>query len=481
MNVITMAILRQLHSGLLSLCLLACFLFVSSQQQQIGFLNAPEDTETLNGQDVTFHCTVLHLERTHFVLWYRGNMPLTNGSHVLREPHRYVVKGNPPLGQYDLEIRDVSLSDDANYFCVVHQAGREFPVLSSDPARLEILSIPDEKYPTCKPLEKATYKVGERIRLTCKSERGNPPVMLTWNRANRAIHSKVTQDDTVIGYRHLHYDTTITAADHDATFQCKMTTTAAKVTIQRSCSLGPLDVLYKPQVSVQASPKTAVAEETVSLFCDVSANPAPRQYKWSFSKPIDPNQLTYSRNNQQLEIAAAVANNKTTITCNATNSEGSALAHFTLIVMDPNSVDSTSNPTLLLNGATKPPKAASPDDTFDLKPEVLAVIAGTLALIVLVLILLILVTCRCTLQQNKSSPPPPPHPVIYGAPELFYDQGSVYFEPKDRISIRDMPTLMRPAPWHRTVGVQVPYVEDEDSTYEEIGQDWDEGTVELRI
>ena len=201
--------------------------------------------------------------------------------------------------------------------------------------------------------------------------------------------------------------------------------------------------------------------------------------------------------------------------CNATNSQGSGHARYVLLVSDQQSLSQTvtSNPDVLADGGTKPPKSASSDNSgyFDLKPEVLAVIAGTIALIILVLILLILVTCRCTLQQNKSSPPPPPHPVIYGGPELFYDQGSVYFEPKDRISVRDMPTLMRPAPWHRTVGVQVPHMEEEDSTYEgdrtrlgwrnggikninertfnfhshlertKFWQDWDEGTMELQI
>ena len=469
---------------------LLVFVAYVSAQQPIGFLVAPEDTTTLAGTDVTFYCTVLNLNPSiHSVLWYRNSMPMTNGSNVLQEllsePHRFFVMVNQGTGQYNLVIRDVSLSDDANYYCAVHQHGREYPILSSDPARLEIHKIPDENFPMCRPLEKATYRVGEKIRLTCISERGNPPVMLTWNRGTRAIHSKVTQDDTVIGYRHLHYDLTITAGEQGATFQCKMTTTAASANFQRSCSLGPLEVLSKPTVSVQSSPDNVVATETVSLFCDASANPAPNTFKWTFSKPIDPKRLTYHRNNQQLDIVTSLTDNQTSIMCNATNSQGSGHARYVLLVSDQQSLSQTvtSNPDVLVDGGTKPPKSASSDNSgyFDLKPEVLAVIAGTIALIILVLILLILVTCRCTLQQNKSSPPPPPHPVIYGGPELFYDQGSVYFEPKDRISVRDMPTLMRPAPWHRTVGVQVPHMEEEDSTYEEIGQDWDEGTVELRI
>ena len=482
-SVLTMAY-RCLH------LLLVCAITYTSAQS-LGFLKPPEDTTSLTGTDVTMFCTVMNLQPSQSVLWYKGNIPLTNGSNVLSESpsdrSRFFVLANSARGEYNLVIRAVSLSDDARYECVVHQQGR--PVLSSDPARLEVHKIPDQSFPRCIPLEKASYRVGEKIRLTCISERGNPPVSLSWNHGNRAIHTKVTQDDTVIGYRHLHYDLTVTQSDHGATYQCKMTTSAASSTFQRSCSLGPLQVDYKPQVSVQISPHNVVAEHMVSLFCDAPANPTANKFKWTFSRPIDESRKTYSRNNQQLDIRATLADNQTSVTCNATNGVGSTQGHVTLHVIDPTTLPPskpTSNPEQNnASGRTPIPKGKSSDHSdgtvFDLKPEVLAVIAGTLALIVLVLVLLVLVTCRCTLQQNKtSSPPPPPHPVIYGAPELYYDQGSVYFEPKDRISIRDMPTLMRPSPWHRTVGTQVPYMEEEE-TYEEIGQDWDEGTVEMRI
>ena len=97
-----------------------------------------------------------------------------------------------------------------------------------------------------------------------------------------------------------------------------------------------------------------------------------------------------------------------------------------------------------------------------------------------VLVVLVVITCRCRPQSPKTVSQMPQ--MIYGqyGPSSVqgWEQGSIYFEPKDRISVRDMPSWQRPAPWHRSVAVQVPWIEE--PPYEEIGQNWDEGmTLEI--
>ena len=459
---------------------------VSQSQSEPSFISQPIERTVLEGDDVTFYCIIDNLLPSHDVSWYRGGIRISTGVTVdpslTQVVDRFSIEGNEDQGEYNLKITEVALADDIDYYCKV-TASSGFN-LESDHARLEVHHVPPNKYPGCFPLSKESFVAGETITLTCQSERGNPPVMLKWLRKEQ--HLSAHLDDSQNGYRSLDYEFTIGPENHGDIFQCKMESSAANTYIRRSCSLGPLNVLFPPAKPIlETTPKIIAADQEIELSCKTDANPTPL-YTWSFSNNFDQRRITYTENGQSILFTTELSDNGTAITCNATNEYGTNQSK-TLLNFNPTQTKpvygTTPSQTLKPNDDNSDQPHKPQTDTSNnvvLKPEILAIVASTLTLILLVLIILIVITCRCRPQNPKTVNQMPQ--MIYGqyGPTSVqgWEQGSIYFEPRDRISVRDMPTWQRPTPWHRNVAVQVPWVEE--PPYEEIGQNWDEGmTLEI--
>ncbi|NXS54556.1 KIRR1 protein, partial [Brachypteracias leptosomus] len=98
---------------------------------QTRFVEEPEDQTVVAGQRIVLSCVVLNY--SGIVQWTKDGLALGMGQGLKAWP-RYRVVGTAESGQYNLEIRQAELSDDAVYECQATEAA-----LRSRRARLTVL------------------------------------------------------------------------------------------------------------------------------------------------------------------------------------------------------------------------------------------------------------------------------------------------------------------------------------------------------
>ncbi|XP_066030962.1 kin of IRRE-like protein 1 isoform X5 [Chamaea fasciata] len=99
---------------------------------QTRFVEEPEDQTVVAGQRIVLSCVVLNY--SGIVQWTKDGLALGMGQGLKAWP-RYRVVGTADSGQYNLEISQAELSDDAVYECQATEAA-----LRSRRARLTVLS-----------------------------------------------------------------------------------------------------------------------------------------------------------------------------------------------------------------------------------------------------------------------------------------------------------------------------------------------------
>ncbi|XP_030847636.1 kin of IRRE-like protein 2 [Strongylocentrotus purpuratus] len=495
---------NNLNVLLVSKALIMLHLALGALCQTAQFTVQPRPVAVLEGRAATMDCSISNLNARHVVLWYRGGILLSNGTAIVGHQlnaTRYSIMVNTNSGQYNLHIRSVSKSDDHSYLCAVQSisaAGVAVEVLRSRSARLEIYHLPDRKrFPLCEPLTKLNYTEGEFVTILCKSERANPPVTLKWTR-NGILISQVEIDDTVTtGYRTLRHRFQADASLNGASFECHASSEADD-TYAEHCVLDGLNILYKPRVSLDKINEAVHADEEFVFQCIADANPEPSHYFWKRSPEIPAERVKFSQDKTQMMINPRDIDNGTLITCNVSNAIGSLSSSLLMIVQPvivetttPKSNDSTVV-TIRPKTSTdippyKPDVGSSASETVPLSPEILAIIIGIIGLLILIVLVITLgYLCRCFPVQHKGSYDNSVYGSTFGPnygpnERPIWDQTSIYFEPKDHL--RELNTWQRThrPVWQRNVSVQVPHVEEEDPPYQEIGQDWDDGTYTMQI
>ncbi|NXF13710.1 KIRR1 protein, partial [Smithornis capensis] len=110
---------------------------------QTRFVEEPEDQTVVAGQRIVLSCVVLNY--SGIVQWTKDGLALGMGQGLKAWP-RYRIVGTADSGQYNLEISDAELSDDAVYECQATEAA-----LRSRRARLTVLSKESPPWPSCHP------------------------------------------------------------------------------------------------------------------------------------------------------------------------------------------------------------------------------------------------------------------------------------------------------------------------------------------
>ncbi|POI20307.1 hypothetical protein CIB84_015946 [Bambusicola thoracicus] len=103
-----------------------------SPAAQTRFVEEPEDQTVVAGQRIVLSCVVLNY--SGIVQWTKDGLALGMGQGLKAWP-RYRIVGTADSGQYNLEISDAELSDDAVYECQATEAA-----LRSRRAKLTVLS-----------------------------------------------------------------------------------------------------------------------------------------------------------------------------------------------------------------------------------------------------------------------------------------------------------------------------------------------------
>ncbi|XP_077976933.1 uncharacterized protein LOC144432565 [Glandiceps talaboti] len=291
------------------------------------FYIQPNDTTVTEGGTATFDCVVHNVTCFGcYLAWSKGSttelliLVYGNGTFVrvvsdsLR--NRLSITGNSSLGEYNLNIVNVTKEDEDKYQCVWYKPTGTF----SDFATLTVLVPPSKHFPECL-AEPATINLteGTNITLLCRSEGANPQVELEWT----DITPRVNNTTVII-------NSSITALaqwalsryDNGKQFECIQSGHSA-FGDPRTCRVNPLNVWYRPSVTIEPSSVTTDLGSGVNFTCCFDANPEPI-VKWYINDvEVEDPDIIRANNTINYELRPiGIEHNNTNVTCTVQNSIG---------------------------------------------------------------------------------------------------------------------------------------------------------------
>nr|XP_006821762.1 PREDICTED: obscurin-like [Saccoglossus kowalevskii] len=91
-----------------------------------NFTSSPVDAKIVEGNTLTLRCSVENKEGS--VIWSKDNVDISTDHTVTNGDSRYSIRGNSDNGRYNLQIRDVALSDEGYYECRVTAADNSLEI-----------------------------------------------------------------------------------------------------------------------------------------------------------------------------------------------------------------------------------------------------------------------------------------------------------------------------------------------------------------
>lgn len=239
---------------------------------QTRFSQEPADQTVVAGQRAVLPCVLLNY--SGIVQWTKDGLALGMGQGLKAWP-RYRVVGSADAGQYNLEITDAELSDDASYECQATEAA-----LRSRRAKLTVLIPPEETRIDGGPV--ILLQAGTPYNLTCRAFNAKPAATIIWFRDGTQQEGAVTSTELLKDGKR---ETTIsqlliepTDLDIGRVFTCRSMNEAIPNGKETSIEL---DVHHPPTVTLSIEPQTVLEGERVIFTCQATANPEILGYRWA--------------------------------------------------------------------------------------------------------------------------------------------------------------------------------------------------------
>ncbi|KAL9915607.1 nephrin isoform X2 [Glossina fuscipes] len=309
----------------LTFTLLAGFSLCASQSPPVQkFRVTPHDLQILEGTDTLLRCEVAN--RAGQVQWTKDGFAL-GFSAVIHGFPRYSVLVDAANGIYNLQIKNASLEDDAEYQCQVGPAAGN-PAIRAN-AKLSIVAAPSsiaiDGY-----AQNAKVEIIEKQNLTlkCIAQNANPAAELLWNRDNTplvAIQARVEVTET--SAKRFTTISTITlqpTADDDyKDFSCEAKHKALPPDVPMRSTV-QLSVLYPPGTPFfegYSQGETLRRGQNVKISCRSRGGNPPAQLIWyKNGLPISSPQRTSGRLSENVySFVAEEQDDGANLVCEAKN------------------------------------------------------------------------------------------------------------------------------------------------------------------
>ncbi|XP_059045852.1 irregular chiasm C-roughest protein-like [Achroia grisella] len=312
-------------------CVVFCLLVncVSGLNEQ-KFAIEPQDQSAVVGSRVILPCRVV--SKAGQLQWTKDDFGL--GTHrFLTGYDRYKMIGSDDEGDYSLDIREVTLEDDALYQCQVSSGPRGEQAIRSRYARLIVLMPPQPPKILQGPILESIED--REVNLECVSVGGKPAAEITWVDNDGGVLTQgvtYTIEPMSDGRRYtarsvLHFRPR--RHHHNQTITCQAQNTADRA--YRATTIR-LQVQYAPKVRMfikSGAAKGQIQEgDTLVMGCQGSANPNNLTYKWY----INNNQIVGTTNNELVLMNISRKHNDATIRCEVYNAVGKSAESKTLEV-----------------------------------------------------------------------------------------------------------------------------------------------------
>ncbi|ESP03648.1 hypothetical protein LOTGIDRAFT_171177 [Lottia gigantea] len=258
-------------------------LFISKGSSLQRFIVEPENTNAIQGSTIILKCTVS--DRRGDVQWTKDKFALGIDRNLQWYP-RYSMIGRDTqigsgrkLGEYNLQIVDVELSDDAIYQCQVG-ATENVSGIRSKTAKLNILLPPDAPMIDGGPMLELVK--GRPTNVSCRALNGKPASDVSWyindERVRETYTRKITKEDgkrvDTIGIVTLN----VTKSDAGKKIKCYVQNEAMTDPYFVSATI---DVQFVPEVQMSLNSSEHVREHDFLRFsCSGLANPPTITWKW---------------------------------------------------------------------------------------------------------------------------------------------------------------------------------------------------------
>ncbi|NXG51000.1 KIRR1 protein, partial [Psilopogon haemacephalus] len=239
---------------------------------QTRFVEEPEDQTVVAGQRIVLSCVVLNY--SGIVQWTKDGLALGMGQGLKAWP-RYRIVGTADSGQYNLEISEAELSDDAVYECQATEAA-----LRSRRAKLTVLIPPED--PTIDGAPEILLRAGSPYNLTCRARSAKPAATIVWYRDGLQQDGAITTTEVLADGKR---ETTTsqlainpTDLDIGRVFSCRSANDAIPAGKE---TFVKLNVHHPPTVTLSIQPQTVQEGERVVFTCMATANPEIKGYRWA--------------------------------------------------------------------------------------------------------------------------------------------------------------------------------------------------------
>uniref|UniRef100_A0A452TCI2 Kirre like nephrin family adhesion molecule 1 n=1 Tax=Ursus maritimus TaxID=29073 RepID=A0A452TCI2_URSMA len=252
--------------------LFTCLAGLALPGTQTRFSQEPADQTVVAGQRAVLPCVLVNY--SGIVQWTKDGLALGMGQGLKAWP-RYRVVGSADAGQYNLEITDAELSDDASYECQATEAA-----LRSRRAKLTVLIPPEDTRIDSGPV--ILLQAGTPHNLTCRAFNAKPAATIIWFRDGTQQEGAVASTELLKDGKR---ETTIsqllinpTDLDIGRVFTCRSVNEAIPTGKETSIEL---DVHHPPTVTLSIEPQTVQEGERVVFTCQATANPEILGYRWA--------------------------------------------------------------------------------------------------------------------------------------------------------------------------------------------------------
>ncbi|XP_075987814.1 irregular chiasm C-roughest protein-like [Anticarsia gemmatalis] len=302
---------------------------VSAYKEQ-RFAIEPQDQSAVVGSRVTLPCRVEN--KAGQLQWTKDDFGLGMHRH-LNGYERYKMIGSDEEGDYSLDIREVTLDDDALYQCQVSSGSRGEPAIRSRYARLLVLVPPEPPKILKGPVLQAVED--REVNLECVSVGGKPAAEITWvdNDGGVLTHGVNYTVEAMSDRRRFTARSVLRLRPrrhhHNQTLTCQAQNTADRA--YRSVTV-KLQVQYAPKVRMFVKSgvlKGTIQEgDTVVIGCQASANPNNLTYKWY----VNNDHIAGDIHNELILSNISRRFNEATIKCEVHNAVGKSADTKTLEV-----------------------------------------------------------------------------------------------------------------------------------------------------
>ncbi|XP_041373923.1 irregular chiasm C-roughest protein-like isoform X2 [Gigantopelta aegis] len=316
-------------SRLWRFCLLVTLLCSEVLSQQ-RFLVEPQDTSAIEGSTTVLYCKVasrigpLQWTRDSFALGMERNLPGFDRYSMIGSEWE---AGAETIGEFNLQIRNVQLEDDAIYDCQMG-AVEGVPGMRSRKAKLMVLIPPDEPVIEGQPI--ISVILGRPTNITCRANNSRPGADITWHISNRRLTDRIYSRSVPQSVGKLVDSVgilTINATKSDSGKQLECRAQNEALNEPRTVT-ATINVQYPPEIQMSINVSDIREFSFVQFSCHGLANPAFIRWRW-FRNDI---QMAGETRNRLTIRAITREWHEDKIACEGFNAVGKTRKQFTLNV-----------------------------------------------------------------------------------------------------------------------------------------------------